>query len=150
MKLCNGCKIPKKIDQFSKSQATRDGLQASCKSCQSLYASERRKNKPEQEKARHCRYRKNNAGKINFRAMKRHSAKLLRTPKWLTPEQLFAVEFMYLCSKEFTKQTGVEYHVDHIVPLQGENVSGLHVPWNLRCITAEANRKKSNKVSCVC
>ena len=45
----------------------------------------------------------------------------------------------------FTKYCGQDYHVDHRIPLQGELVSGLHVPSNLQVITAEENQKKGNR-----
>ena len=44
-----------------------------------------------------------------------------------------------------TKSTGYEWQVDHIIPLQGKNVSGLHVPENLQVIERSMNSKKRNK-----
>ncbi len=68
------------------------------------------------------------------------------TPKWLTPEDKLEIRLKYRLAIEMTRQTGVRYAVDHIVPLLGETVSGLHVPWNLEVITQEENLKKSNRL----
>ncbi len=48
-------------------------------------------------------------------------------------------------AKVLEKLTGEKYHVDHVIPLQGKNVSGLHIPANLQILTATANMKKGNK-----
>lgn len=77
---------------------------------------------------------------------KRRAAKLKATPPWLTKEQLLHIEKLYEQAKKLEKQTGVKYHIDHIIPLQGKNVCGLHVPWNLQIITAEENLSKNNKI----
>jgi 5-methylcytosine-specific restriction endonuclease McrA len=61
--------------------------------------------------------------------------KMLATPVWVDEDEL---ESVYLnCPNG--------YAVDHIVPLQGKNVSGLHVPWNLQYLTRSDNSKKKNK-----
>ncbi|MEQ6358083.1 hypothetical protein ABNX05_26230, partial [Lysinibacillus sp. M3] len=59
--------------------------------------------------------------------------------------QLDKIEWFYQEAKRLFKDTGVAHHVDHIVPLQGKYVSGLHVPWNLQILTALEISKKSNK-----
>jgi 5-methylcytosine-specific restriction endonuclease McrA len=84
-----------------------------------------------------------NRSKCTAYAMKYFAKKLQATPALTDDEQWMIQEIYDLCS-ERTEVTGVSHHVDHIVPLQGENVSGLHVPWNLQVLTAHDNISKSN------
>jgi hypothetical protein len=57
-----------------------------------------------------------------------------------------AIRAIYAEAKRLTQQTGIQHHVDHEIPLQGERVSGLHVETNLRIVTAALNIRKGNKV----
>jgi hypothetical protein len=68
------------------------------------------------------------------------------TPKWLTAEHKMEIRLKYRLAIELSRKLGVPYAVDHIIPLQGEDVCGLHVPWNMEVITQEQNLKKSNKL----
>ena len=72
--------------------------------------------------------------------------KLQRTPKWLTKLQRYHSRLFYECATAMSKETGIKFHVDHIVPLRSELVSGLHVPWNLQVIPASMNCAKGNKL----
>lgn len=89
-------------------------------------------------------YRKANPGICRAIKAKRRAAKLQRTPKWLTVEDLLTIRKIYEDARRIEKETGVKHHVDHIYPLQGRKVSGLHVPGNLQILTAAQNLKKHN------
>lgn len=67
------------------------------------------------------------------------------TPPWLTRKQKSEIRHLYQIAITMSRTTGEQYVVDHIVPLRGDSVSGLHVPWNLRVVTRTENLAKSNK-----
>jgi hypothetical protein len=90
-------------------------------------------------------WRKKNPGKANSIAMKRRAAKLQRTPKWLTSSDWIEINWIYELATQLTLETGISHHVDHIIPLQGKNISGLHCPQNLRIITESQNCSKGNR-----
>lgn len=70
--------------------------------------------------------------------------KLQRTPKWLSNDDIEAMNLLYKQSAEITRQTNVQHEVDHYYPLRGKTVSGLHCPLNLRVVTRKINRTKIN------
>ena len=73
------------------------------------------------------------------------AAQLKRTPKWLTPDDFWMMDEIYALAQQRTNLTGVEWHVDHIIPLRGRKVSGLHTPHNLRVVPALLNLQKGNR-----
>lgn len=91
------------------------------------------------------KWQKNNPDKCNALNAKRHAAKLQRTPPWLTKKQYKEIEEFYVLAKELQWLSEEPLQVDHIVPLQGKKVSGLHVPWNLQILPRSINYSKHNK-----
>lgn len=93
------------------------------------------------------RYKQTTRGKVNTCAndAKRRTAKMKRTPPWLTTEELWLVEQAYELAALRTKIFGFGWHVDHVLPLQGKFVSGLHVPENLQVIPGVENVRKANR-----
>jgi hypothetical protein len=100
---------------------------------------------PEINNTKCSNYKKANPGVIVAINKRRDLATLQRTPKWLSETELWMIKEVYILSALRTKLTGIRWNVDHIIPLQGVNVSGLHVLNNLRVIPATINSRKTNK-----
>lgn len=90
-------------------------------------------------------WKKKNPAKTAFNNSKRKAAKKQRCPSWLTEDDWWFINELYDLAALRTKATGVKWHVDHIIPLLGKGVSGLHVPSNLRVIPASENMSKGNR-----
>ena len=91
-------------------------------------------------------YRDTHKGKRSAWLAKYRAALLNATPPWLTLKQRLEIELLYIEARQLETEDGVKRNVDHIYPLQGKTVCGLHVPWNLQILTATANRRKHNKL----
>lgn len=90
-------------------------------------------------------FKQANPGKVNACTVKRRLAKMNRTPAWLTVDDHWMMEQAYEIAALRTKLFGFQWHVDHVIPLQGALVSGLHTPYNLQVIPASANISKANR-----
>ena len=163
MKHCNTCNTTKSISEFYIRRASIDGLMAKCKECSK--AAKRKWNKENRARLREyekeyrkkesrkkymktyiSKHQQENKSQWNAKGAKRRAAKLQRTPEWLTDDHLWIIKEVYELAQLRSQVTGVDHHVDHIVPMQGKDVSGLHVPWNLQVIPWYANLSKSNKL----
>ncbi len=100
------------------------------------------KEHPEEARTHKKTYRQKNRSYFVAHCAGRKAAQKQRTLKLVNPKE---IEAFYIEADRLTKETGVRYSVDHIVPLQGKLVSGFHVPWNLRVITFLDNSKKGNR-----
>lgn len=101
---------------------------------------------PEKSKEACRKWAKENRHLTAALGAKRRASKKQATPAWLTKDHFNQIKEIYKKAKELEKQDGIKRHVDHIIPLRGKIVSGLHVPWNLQILTASENSKKRNKL----
>lgn len=146
IKHCNSCGISKDITEFYVCKNAKDGKQSCCKDCSKASRKKQNKNTvyltPEEKKAKKQlsdrNWKKNNPHKAKINNAKYYTRLYQAMPTWLTSEQLRDIEEIY-------RNCPSGYHVDHIVPLKGKNVSGLHVSWNLQYLLAADNMKKGNK-----
>ena len=128
-----------------------------CKNCSGLKFKNWRKDNIEQEKERREKYYKNNfdkiiinkkiyiennLDKIDAMRAKRRAAELQANVSWANQDK---IKEFYTESIRRTRTTGIQHHVDHIVPLVNDFVCGLHNEFNLQVLTAKENSSKRNK-----
>lgn len=154
MKICTKCKTVKALEDFPKQSSNADGRHTHCKECRSkyyssMYNSVKRKkaylSKHKQEKEARKDYYKRNKEDYFIRKAQRRAKTLQATPKWYNEFDKFVLSEAYRLCKLREESTGVQWEVDHIVPLISDKVCGLHWHANWQVITRYENRSKGNR-----
>lgn len=107
-----------------------------------LYDKERYPKEKGQRIERASEWNRNNQHRRVHLIAARRAAQHLASPAWLTKTQKDRIKDFYLLRAAY----GRDFEVDHIVPIKGKNVCGLHVPWNLQVLTVIENNRKSNQL----
>ena len=109
---------------------------------------QRAKNPERSREANRKSYARNKEKNLNMMAGKdRKRREILRnSKKLLNDEGLELINQIYRHAKRISECTGIKHHVDHIIPIRGSGVTGLHVPTNLQVIPATANLSKGNRL----
>lgn len=134
-KLCTQCNIIKYLVDYSKDNTNPDKLDNRCRDCVKNNSIDYRINNKEKsnEQSRNNYY--NHKDTYIARNIMYKTHRKIATPPWAD-----------LCKiKEIYDNCPKDYHVDHVIPLKGKLVSGLHVENNLQYLTIQDNLKKSNK-----
>lgn len=170
-KVCTKCKEEKPLAEYYKKKSGKYGVDSICKLCEKerrkayyddnkehtlQQAAEWHKANRESEISRMKTYRlenrpsvlsaqkkwrDNNPAVMAHHDAKRRAAKLQRRPSWANEQLILAYHNE---AKRLEELTGIKFHVDHIIPMQGELVSGLDVETNLQLLPAHENLGKSN------
>jgi len=158
MKQCYCCKETKPLDSFTKDKSKTDGLKIYCKECANekkrqwriankdkiaAYDKQWQEQNKDKKSVNYKRWQQNNRGYVNAYNSKRRADEKAATPSWA---DLDKIKSLYNVAQYFDWISGgfVKHHVDHIVPLRGRNVCGLHVEHNLQILIDKDNLRKSN------
>lgn len=179
MRTCRTCNVSKPLTEYQRHSSYKDNISTQCKLCVSEYRKsirasniERDRNysrkyksknreavlqrskkyaadNPEKRKATMKAYRKANPEKDAESVRRRQAAKAQRTPNWLTEDDIWMMQEAYRLAEIRAIMFGFSWHVDHVIPLRGRLVSGLHTPYNLQVIPAKENLSKFNRYEVV-
>ncbi len=175
VKICSKCKTPKPVASYVKNAASRDGLYPACKDCsRPIREAYRKANREKQRLLSKKWYKKNKAHRLKLskdyyrqnKVKKAKSASLWRknnkdksamytanyraskaraTPSWFSEFDEFVIAEAFSLATERERFTGKKWHVDHVVPVNGKVVCGLHSAHNIQVIPGVINMSKQNR-----
>lgn len=163
-KHCAKCDSIKPREDFGSNVGRNDGLSVYCKPCTREYMASKDYDKQrwllhrDREIERNKQYRAANAAReiercrakakrlrserpdvVNAANKARKAAQRRAIPKWADMDH---IRLIYAKARELSQAFGIDMQVDHIVPLRGKTVCGLHTPANLQLLAAGLNHKK--------
>ena len=166
MKHCSRCKTDKPLDEFLKNKARKDGVSVYCRDCtrsymvakdydkkrwlenrdiesnrSRLYRQENSERLAEYWREKQAKRRREHPEKIIASNARRKLAEKRAIPGWADTK---SIGMMYAKARELSVAFGVDFHVDHIVPLRSKLVCGLHCEANLQLLAADINHRKRN------
>jgi len=170
-KRCSKCGEEKPLSEYHKCKRAKLGVQSRCKVCVSDlgkdYYQKNRDTKLHRQKQHNLenwasilayravwrkknpesayKHRRENPGYYSSKESERRARKAQATPPWVTKEMQVEIQNMYNLRDRLNGLTVSDLEVDHVVPLNGKTVCGLHVPWNLQLLSKKANVSKGNR-----
>lgn len=145
-KLCTRCQASKPLLDFALRAKSADGHTAACRACINLDKWTKYQVDPTERQAatsratavRQARFADDPAYKRAFNMWGSTKKRDTKIPPWVA-----ITDFVPVCKKAIKAGTG--YELDHVIPLNGDLVCGLHVPTNLRVVKKAVNQAKGNR-----
>lgn len=145
---CWTCQVKRQAAQKKRVRAQKSSALRVCQRCKQSVPAKKFMCMPDTKHPEWCSKCRRNVfkhtrakrtGKFAQLSVKRQIAERKQTPCWVKPKDL---NLIYAYAR-FLRKCGIDCHVDHIVPLRGKTVCGLHAPDNLRVIFSAMNMQKS-------